>query len=312
MFHEPRAIYIYMVARSMPESTTANDVKKNARANKQEFVERLKNLHLPEGVRVGVLLLHGLTGMPNEMRPVAQALESIGCTVEVPMLAGHGNSHKEMLETKWTDWVAGARESLNKLCETCDTVVVGGLSMGAIISLILAAENKKVAGVVAMSTTIYYDGKHANPWQRLLFLVDIAPKYIGSWFYWTEAPPFGLKDERLQRIILKQLEKADKGDKTQFGQFRTYAGSLRQLQHMLKEAKKKAAKLTCPVLIMHSAEDTLTSVKNAETLYSWLGTNDKHIILLDGCDHVLTLDLKKEEVAYNFANFTCRATTPSA
>src|SRR5215471_19930645 len=38
---------------------------------------------------VGVLLIHGLTGMPSEMRPVEKYFVSRGFEVEVPLLAGH-------------------------------------------------------------------------------------------------------------------------------------------------------------------------------------------------------------------------------
>jgi hypothetical protein len=51
--------------------------------NKREFTDKLKKLGLPPGVKVGALLLHGLTGMPNEMRSIEKALKSIGCDVEV-------------------------------------------------------------------------------------------------------------------------------------------------------------------------------------------------------------------------------------
>lgn len=274
--------------------------------DKKEYVEKLKTLALPAGMKVGVLLLHGLTGMPNEMRPVAKAVESIGCEVVVPMLPGHGAGHKELLRTGWKDWMAGARNALNELSARCDVVVAGGLSMGALMPLLLSLENTKVCGVVAMSPTIQYDSQNSsNPFQVLLPLIDVLP-FLGDIFYWTEQPPYGLKDERLQAMITKQLEKARQGDKTDFGQFRTYSGSLRQLQHLVNQVKKHAHEVQCPVLIMHSVDDTLTTVKNPQLLYSWLGCQDKQIVYLEGCDHVLTLDLRKEVVAYNFAEFVCR------
>ena len=40
----------------------------------------------------GVLCLHGITGTPFEVRPLAEALGRRGCTVEAPMLAGHGGT----------------------------------------------------------------------------------------------------------------------------------------------------------------------------------------------------------------------------
>ena len=41
------------------------------------------------GGRIGVLLIHGLTGTPNEMRSVAAGLQRAGFTVAAVQLAGH-------------------------------------------------------------------------------------------------------------------------------------------------------------------------------------------------------------------------------
>ncbi len=280
---------------------------------KKEFNDKLKTVTLPQGVKIGALLLHGLTGMPNEMRSIKKALDSLGLDVECPMLAGHGATHKELLDTGWKDWLESARKALTELSGRCDQTYVGGLSMGGLMPVILAVENPKVCGIVSMSPTIKYDAKNSsNPFQVLIPIIDVFP-YIGRITYWTEAPPYGLKDERLVKMITKELEAAknstgggaDAG--SGFSQFRTYAGSLRQMQHLVKAVKKAAPQMTCPALIMHSKEDTITSVANAQILQSWLtGTNDKEIIYLEGCDHVLPADLKKEEVAYNFAAFIGR------
>jgi carboxylesterase len=61
--------------------------------------------------RTGVLLLHGLTGMPSEMRPLERHLRRLGCIVDVPLLPGHGATHRELLATGWRDWVEGARRA---------------------------------------------------------------------------------------------------------------------------------------------------------------------------------------------------------
>ena len=41
------------------------------------------------GNRNGVLLIHGLTGTPNEMRIIAKGLNQAGFTVYAMQLAGH-------------------------------------------------------------------------------------------------------------------------------------------------------------------------------------------------------------------------------
>jgi carboxylesterase len=298
--------------------------KESITANRKEFIQKTSQLKLPANIKVGTLLVHGLTGMPNEMRPIERVLEGLGCEVRVPMLAGHGAGQKELLATGWPDWLQSAREALNKLSESCDVVVAGGLSLGGLLPISLAIENPKIKGIVALSPTIKYDSQNSSsPLQKLLPLIDLFP-FLGSWFYWTEEPPFGLKDERLQRQIMKQLEAvkqsyARTGDKDYAAshdfnpeQFRTYAGSLRQIQRYVKVIEKQAARVTCPTLIVQSLEDTITTRWNAETLYKWLGCADKRIIFLEGCDHVLTMDLKKEEVAYYFAEFVCKIANQAA
>jgi len=282
-------------------------------SNKREFTEKLKTLSLPPGHKVGALLIHGLTGMPNEMRSISKAFESIGCDVEVPMLAGHGGGHKDLLKTGWRDWLGSVRTALQQLVSRCDQVYVGGLSMGALMPVLLAVEEPKVCGIFSMSPTVKYDAKNSsNPAQILIPIVDVLP-FLGDIFYWTEKPPYGLKDERLVRMITKELEAAKNADgggagaESGFAQFRTYATSIRQLQHMVAEVKKQAPKVKCPVLILHSLEDTITTAENARIFYSWLSNcQDKKIIYIEGCDHVLPADLKKEEVAYYCAEFVCR------
>jgi len=258
--------------------------------------------------RIGVMLLHGLTGMPSEMRPLAKHLEKLGARVEAPVLAGHGAGHKELLAAKWTDWVHGARKTLAELTAECDQVFVGGLSMGSSIASILAAGNPKVAGIIFLSTTLRYDGESVPPSYVLLPLVDFVP-YLGELAYWTENPPYGLRDERLQRIITRSIERAKNGETNDFGLFRTYSGSLRQMCHMVRVVRRTAHKVTCPALIIHSLEDTLTSVRNAAEIYSRLGSEDKTVVGLTGCDHVLTLDLRKDEVARLVGEFVLRVSS---
>jgi carboxylesterase len=254
---------------------------------------------------VGVLLLHGLTGMPSEMRPIAKHLLRLGYRVETPMLPGHGATHIELLKTTWQDWVSGAKEALDKLSQECETVIVGGLSMGASVAAILAAEDPRVSGLVMMSTTLRYDAPGHSRLYLLLPLIDIFP-FMGNWFYWTEKPPYGLMDQRLQRMITKSIEAAEKGESAEFGLFRTYSGSLRQMSHLVKEVKRRASKITCPTLILHSLDDTLTTVNNATDMYKLLGSKDKNVVLFSGCDHVLTLDLRKNDVARYVSEFVER------
>ena len=177
--------------------------------------------------------------------------------------------------------------------------------MGAIVGTIAAAEDKRVDGIIAMSPTLQYDGINTTPYGFFLFIIDVIPA-LGAKFYWTEQPPYGLRDERLQRQIKKSIEAAEKGESDQFGLFRTYAGSLRQLEHLVFEFKRKASKAKCPVIVIHSLEDTLTTVQNPMDFCKLIGSRDRELVLLSGCDHVLTLDLRKHDVCDRVGKFVAR------
>jgi len=272
----------------------------------------------PKGAeKVGVLLLHGLTGMPDEMRPVMRHMKKLGYQVEVPVLPGHGGTHKELLAKNWQEWLEASRQGAKKLrAQGCDQIFAAGLSMGAILSALLSLE-EDLSGIVMLSPTLHYDMHsnalfHSRTFQRMIRpLVLLEP--FGHNLYWTEEAPYGLRDPRLQRQITKAIEAAASGESNEFGLFRTYWGSLAQLWMMIDVFIKNAHKIKTPALIIASFEDTIVSINNPAEAYNLLGSEEKAMHWLTGCDHVLTLDLCKDQVAQYTGQFITRiAKVPEA
>lgn len=87
-----------------------------------------------------VLLIHGFTGSPWEMRPLGEALAGRGLHVYCPRLPGHGTTPEAMLGAGHEDWLAGMEEALVSLSHH-RRVFVSGLSVGALLALILAARH---------------------------------------------------------------------------------------------------------------------------------------------------------------------------
>lgn len=259
--------------------------------------------------QTGILLLHGLTGVPSEMRPVEKHLQKMGFDTESATLAGHGGTHDELLAASWKDWIASAEAALFRLSENHERVVICGLSMGASIGAILAAKHPdKVGGLMMLSPTLAYDSPEIQKklhlriygfkWVRDFLHVLVATfPIIGRSIWWTETPPYGLKDERLQRQITKAIEAAQRGEDTKFGLFRTYFISLCHMNYITDTFRRIAGEISCPTLVISSLEDTLVSMGNATNTYSSLGCREKSLAMLTGCDHVLTLDLKRNFVS---------------
>jgi carboxylesterase len=103
------------------------------------------------GGPAGALVVHGFTGCPQSMRPLAEAFAAAGFTVELPRLPGHGTDIADMLTTSWTDWSGAADAAYLDLASRCERVVVAGLSMGATITAWLAGRHSEIAGIVLIN-----------------------------------------------------------------------------------------------------------------------------------------------------------------
>lgn len=104
-----------------------------------------------DGGPVGALVVHGFTGNPQSMRPLAEAFAAAGFTVSMPLLPGHGTQVEDMVPTRWEDWSAAAEQAYSALAARCEKVVVAGLSMGGTLTLWLATRHPEVAGIVLIN-----------------------------------------------------------------------------------------------------------------------------------------------------------------
>jgi len=102
----------------------------------------------------GVLVLHGFTGNPGSMRPLAEAFADAGWSVDLPLLPGHGTSVEDMLATRWEDWSGAAELAYTSLAARCDRTVVAGLSMGGTLSVWLAGRHPELSGVVVVNPLV--------------------------------------------------------------------------------------------------------------------------------------------------------------
>ena len=108
----------------------------------------------PRDAKTAVLLVHGFTGSPWEVRPLGEALAARGYHVVAPLLPGHGGAPEAMLFVTWRDWLAAAEAALTSL-SSFERVVCSGLSMGGLLSVLLAARHpSRVSGLALMAPVV--------------------------------------------------------------------------------------------------------------------------------------------------------------
>nr|MBA2446764.1 alpha/beta fold hydrolase [Chloroflexota bacterium] len=88
---------------------------------------------------VGVLLVHGFTGTPFEVRPLGEHLAGQDIASSGVLLRGHGTHPNDMLGCRYQDWIDDAEAGLEELLRTNRGVVLVGFSMGGTIALNIAA-----------------------------------------------------------------------------------------------------------------------------------------------------------------------------
>ena len=249
-----------------------------------------------DGGRTGFLLIHGLGGTPIEHRFVANGLARQGYRVHVPQLAGHCGSFDELKATSWRDWYASVEEAHAKLRERCEVVIVGGLSMGAILALHLAAQRPEaVQGLALFAPTLKLDG-WGVPWHARLFHL-VRHKWSADLIKFSERAPYGIKDPRIRALVTTAIES---GDSSKAGQMTNPGRVMLEMRWLIKIVKRELDRIEQPALIVHPREDDRASLGNAAYLQKHLaGVVDTCV--LNNSYHVVTIDRQRDLVVHRSA-----------
>jgi len=254
-----------------------------------------------EGDRRGVLLIHGLTGTPMEMRLLGKGLNNAGCTVHGMQLAGHCGDTDDLLATGWRDWYASVEQAADALLAKVDQLFVGGLSMGALLALKLAADRPhQVAGVGVYGATFRYDG-WSIPWSaRLSFLLPLAKRLgLGRARAFLEQPPYGLRDERLREQVSAAMRS---GDSTIAGLLGNPWHSLADLHLLSMQVRRQLPEVVSPCLVAHASDDDVASVRNAELVMRRVSA-PAELLLLEDSYHMITIDKQRRTLIEHSARF---------
>jgi carboxylesterase len=249
-----------------------------------------------EGGRSGVLLIHGLTGTPMEMKLLGKGLNRAGFTVHGMQLAGHCGNAEDLLATGWHDWYASVEKAADDMLGKVDHLFVGGLSMGALLALKLAADRpQQIAGVGVYGATFRYDGWSIPRLARLSFLLPLLKKLgIGRNRSFMEQPPYGIRDERLRAQL--------SGDSAAAGLPGNPWYSLAEMYGLAAEVRSQLPQVVAPCLVAHASEDDVASLKNAELVMREVSAPAELLLLKDSY-HMITIDKERRTLIDRSAAF---------
>lgn len=239
---------------------------------------------------VGVMMIHGYTGSPDEVRSMGKFLSQAGYIADGILLAHHGGTPAELFNIGWEEWVASAERDFHHLQQRCPQVIVAGFSMGALVALHLAARYP-VAGLILMAPALRL--RH----EQQLTLAAIG-KYIMPWIYPLQRANFS--DPKVRASIREFMPDANLDDPAIVAQIRQAVrlptGSIYEVIKLKRAVVRHLRHITVPLLVMQGRLDQTVDPSSAEQVMAAVGSRDKQLVWFERSGHMLTRQGEPERV----------------
>ncbi len=242
------------------------------------------------GNRKGLLCIHGFSGTPYEVRPLARHFAAHGWRVHGVLLPGHGNLPEELKGYRWQQWLDHARTALQALQEHCDDVYVAGLSMGGLITLALAhdagrdrASKLRAAAALAAPAGLY---------DKRAALIRFAHPFV-PWFRPLKFADFN--DANFRHRFQKNFGDVANLDDPQTVQFlreniRIPLSAVAELLALNRHVLKLLPHITLPVFVAQGRDDQVVAANSADVIGARLGSTRKTVRWYEGFNHEMPLE----------------------
>ncbi len=213
----------------------------------EEGVEQPGNLPyllIPDSAQTAVLLVHGFTASPWEMRLLAERLNSMGYAVLGVRLPGHGTTPEDLAKRCWEEWYAAVKQGHQILAKEFQYVFAAGMSTGSLLIVALALE-VPLQGLILFSPYLRIQHRLA---QHAGWLKHLRP------YHTAEAK------------VLKE-------DPHYYGR-RPVAG-VHQINRLIRRLRPRLQECKSPVLAFNGENDRTVVIESGRELVEALGSTVK-------------------------------------
>ena len=212
-----------------------------------------------------VVLIHGFTGSPPEMQPLAEAFNAEGYGVQVPLLVGHGTTLSDLMEVHPQQWIDPLDALITRLLSEGQKVVLAGLSLGSILSLQLALRYPQIKALLLYSPPVRSGDPRRFLAPLLIRFTQSLPKPASDFFDPSAA-------ERLWSYDRYPV-----------------ATSARVLD-LISRTRKQLTQIQQPLLAIASRHDKVISSSGIELLMSNVRSSPCELHWLERSGHAITVD----------------------
>jgi carboxylesterase len=241
----------------------------------------------------GVLCLHGITGTPFEVRPIAEALGRAGYTVAAPMLAGHGGTLGDLARTTWPDWLRTAQAALDGLQTQVGgrPVAICGFSMGGLLALHLARlYPQRVSALVVMGT----------PLRLRRFQVATIRAVCHLPVNFAAHPTVCIPKPNASDVSDPEMRYANPG-------LRAFPiAALKQLFDLMDVVRGDLPSVKTPTLVAHGRHDHVVPMEDSLELTGSLASDVIERLWLERSFHIVGLDIERALLIDTVTRFLAR------
>jgi carboxylesterase len=228
------------------------------------------------------LCLHGLTGTPYEVRPLAEAIAARGIRARGPALPGHNSTPQALALLSRDAWITAVADEYERLREQHECVFLVGLSLGALLSLELAAR-EHVDALVSIGAPVWF----RQPLPLLIPLLKRLHPMISK----REGSDIQDPDARMRHPGYSEMPLA----------------SVHELIRIQRVVRATLSRITAPILVAHGAHDVTANPRDARRIYERVASTEKELALYEASGHVVTVDRDGADLADRVAEFlACR------
>ena len=223
-----------------------------------------------------VVLVHGYTATPGELRLLGDELQQLNFKVMGVRLPGHGTTVQDLAKTTFRDWCDAVESDIQRARGLADQVTLVGSSMGAGVCLKVATETELDSLVVMSAPMRTFDDRYED-----------ADKFVKQMSY-MEKPVrhFDLPKVYSQAYHSYPLQPLV-----------TAFTAIREME------EHELNRISCPILIMQSKVEKTVCPVSAEIIYDKVSSKDKELVWYEHSGHLLALGPEREKVYQRIEQF---------
>ncbi len=240
-----------------------------------------KPFHFRGTSDVCVVLVHGWSSTPYEMRVLGEQLQEQGFGVDAPLLSGHGLRPECLENVTWQQWVRDVQKAVTRVKKQYKKVYVGGMSIGGNLSLHVAADNDDVDGLILMST----------PYKMRYEKLGLCLAYMTR-------PFINYKKKYYPRVLNSEPSI------TQLISYQRYPiSSAFEAFEAIKQTHGKLHKIKQPVFLIQPEKDHLIAKNSVFEIYKRLSSQQKEMRLIKKASHNFMGNGKHKQVFDDVVSF---------